>query len=110
MLKQMVALGAVAATTASNNVGPDVASSARARHDVVDVLGFLIAVLATPVVPSEYGLSGYWGLSAVRHLDEIAQSDNGRKGNAASLATNHIIAFGQNVYLLAKSEDDGPAT
>ncbi len=106
----MVALGAIASTTAGNNVGPDVAPTARARHDMVDVLCPLVAVLTTPVVPPKYGLTGDGGLSAIRHFDEIAQLDNRRKGNAASLATNQMIAFSQHINLPAKSKDDGPTT
>ncbi len=77
---------------------------------MVNVLGLLATVLATPIVSPKYCLPGDWRLSAVRNLDEVAQPDNRGQGDAASLAAHSSTAFCQHVYLLAQSEDDGPTT
>ena len=79
-----VALAQVARPAGRGDVLPLVTAAARPRHDVVDRVGELTAVLADVIVAGEHRPARQRGAPVVRHLDHVAQADDQRVGHARS--------------------------
>ena len=97
--------GRHAAATFSHVCGPPL----RTRHDVVDRVGALAAVLAAVVVAGEDRPARQRGAAVERHLDHVAQPDDDGQGTHKRRGVEHVAVVFDDVGLVGEHEAGGPS-
>ncbi len=103
-----VALGEVARTARRRHVLPAVRSALGSRHDVVDRVGTLAAVLAAVVVAGEDRPARQCGTADERHLHHVPEPDDRRARHRHRRGADHPTVVLEHVGLLGQDQTGGP--
>jgi hypothetical protein len=109
LLGEAVLFARVAGATGGDDVVPRVLPAPGPGHDVVDVLGAVVAVLAAVAVAGEDGPARERHPVAERHPYEVHEADHGGDGEDGPLGVELTTVAGDDLGLVLEHEDDGPA-
>ena len=107
--EQAVLLAGVARPARRHHVVPGVRTATGPRHDVVDVLGRPVAVLAAVAVAGEHGPARQRDAVAVRHPHEVNEADHRRHRDVGALGAELGAVARDDLGLLLQHEHDRPA-
>ena len=109
LLGEAVLLAGVTGATRGDDIVPGVLAAPGAGHDVVDVLGAVVAVLTTVAVAGEDGPPRQGDAVAEGHPHEMHEADHGGDGKDGALGVELTPVAGDDLGLVLQHENDRPA-